>query len=264
MTKLRLFLLVSVLIPLVLVLPAMLLSACGEPSPAVHDERQAVAAAIVEWRRADASLWLVPPDQVSLILEQGRAWDARRDAAEAEGRTVWVNIVKRETRPIKVDLVGYLAILQPCADRLDRVLTADSPLRHTMADLADWVDEYEQWGLNNPMTRMGDDPEQLELTTSVHVKMHDFDIERRLADGRIGVLAHLWQGSVCSNGRRFDVWSEWQVVLKRMGGRWLVENALQTGLNGDNDAASFGPQTMPGAFSGFEFDIDNGSGARLF
>lgn len=213
---------------------APVLSAC-QGSGADSAEQEALTAAIVEWRTAEQSMWLVPRDQVDGILAQATAWDEKRDAAEAQGRHPWVNIVDRASRPIKVDQTAWVASLQPYVDRLDRILAPRSPLRQApdFRDPADWVDYYEQWMLNNPITRMGDDPDRLQLMETVEVRMHDMAVERRFDDGRVGVVAHLWEGGRYADGKRFGCYDEWQVLLSPYDGGWRVVDAQWTGNQGE-------------------------------
>jgi|GEM_PF-7030823 len=238
-------LLLSLALVLAVTWPAV---SCGEPTSAEVEEAEAIAAAVAEWRTADDSLWLFPPDQVDAVMEQATAWDEKRDAKVAEGRTPWVNIARRESRPVKVDLEAFVAFLEPVRDRLEASLTADSPLRESIPDLREWIDYREQWSLNNPMTVNGDNPGSLELTEECDVNVDEVRVEKRLSDDRVGVIAHVWSGHRAFNGRAWDDWQTWEVILAREDGRWRVEDAqgLPTvGEMGDDDRSAYGPETWP-------------------
>lgn len=243
-----------------LVVIAMSAVACSD---ADGDQAARLDPLITKWLVASRSLWLVPRSEVDSILAQATRWDARRDRAEAAGRRFWVNIVNPQSRPIKVDRKAWLTSLQPHLDQLDRVLAPRSSLRTQFpyADPAELMDEIEQWGLNNDLTTNRCDPQALSIEVGSETRVDSISVDRRYSDNRLGLTVHTWHGIIYS-ARRMDSWAQWQVIVVRSGEGWRIEDARNTGTNGENDPHEYGPESFADPYRGFEMAV--GEDSRLF
>ena len=214
--------------------------------PQPLSNRDSVAQAVPDWQRCEDELGQVPRFLFASILLQAAAFDARRDEVEAQGRRLNLVFRSRKERPILVDLEAWRRSLEPIAARL-RSLIASHPLARygiwapESKDLSRLVNVGERF-INRDLVHDHLEPAQLRFQSVREFAVVDISIQRRFADGSVGVVTTIWRGDREPNQKPSDSWQTWKVILVREAGRWHIRGAQLQETWGDGDAA-YGPRT---------------------